>query len=76
MSWRKNWPEQPDALYERLYSHVRMASFMQMGGQRKSIRPYFKMMWDGVKLPSRQSREDVEKWLMDVASLRNLVCEV
>ena len=27
----KNWPEQQDALYERMYSHVRMAIFMQMG---------------------------------------------
>ena len=37
-----------------------------MGGTPKAMKPYFRASWQELKLPHRQSRDDVESWLVVV----------
>ena len=69
-------PEQSETLYEQMHSWIRISIYCRMGGERRNIKPYFKRAWEAITLPARQSREDVEQWLIDLTTMRPVIYEV
>ena len=59
-------PETQEALYEKLYSWFRTMIYVRMGGTPKAMKTHFRASWQETKLPHRQTRDDVEAWLVDI----------
>ncbi len=68
--WRRR-----GSMYERMHDWAKAHVYNLMGGETRKHKEIVKGCWGKLTLPDYPTREDIEKWAVDVGALRPKVYE-